>query len=58
MNDEYKSIHKFDVELICRYFVSLKRQGPGNPEVTIKAFSGMKLNYIKSTKNIMGMLSI
>jgi ubiquinone/menaquinone biosynthesis C-methylase UbiE len=39
MTDEYKSIHEFDVELICRYFASLKRQGPGSPEVTIKALS-------------------
>ena len=39
MNDENKSIHEFDVELICRYFASLERQGPGSPEVTIKALS-------------------
>nr|WP_320192653.1 class I SAM-dependent methyltransferase [uncultured Desulfobacter sp.] len=39
MNDEYKSIHEFDVKLICQYFASLKRQGPGSPEVTIKALS-------------------
>ncbi|PPT08694.1 hypothetical protein CKA32_000534 [Geitlerinema sp. FC II] len=39
MNDENKSIHEFDLELICEYFASLKRQGPGSPEVTIKALS-------------------
>ena len=39
MNDENKSIHEFDLELICEYFSNLKRQGPGSPEVTIKALS-------------------
>jgi len=39
MNDENKSIHAFDLELICEYFTNLKRQGPGSPEVTIKALS-------------------
>lgn len=39
MNDENKSIHEFDFNLICEYFSSLERQGPGSPEVTIKALS-------------------
>ena len=39
MSDEIKSIHEFDVKLISEYFSSLKRQGPGSPEVTIKALS-------------------
>jgi ubiquinone/menaquinone biosynthesis C-methylase UbiE len=39
MNDETKSIHEFDFELICDYFSTLKRQGPGSPEITIKALS-------------------
>ena len=39
MNDEIKSIHEFDFELICEYFSNLERQGPGSPEVTIKALS-------------------
>ena len=39
MNDEIKSIHEFDLELICEFFSALKRQGPGSPEVTIKALS-------------------
>jgi len=39
MNDENKSIHEFDLELICEYFANLKRQGPGSPEITIKALS-------------------
>ncbi len=39
MKDDHKSIHEFDRELICQYFASLKRQGPGSPEVTTKALS-------------------
>lgn len=39
MNEENKSIHEFDFKLICEYFSSLERQGPGSPEVTIKALS-------------------
>ena len=34
-----KSIHEFDFKLICEYFSSLDRQGPGSPEVTLKALS-------------------
>ncbi len=39
MSDENKSIHEFDFKLICEYFSSLERQGPGSPEVTVKALS-------------------
>ena len=39
MNNENKSIHEFDINLICEYFSSVERQGPGSPEVTIKALS-------------------
>jgi len=39
MSDENKSIHEFDVNLICEYYSNLERQGPGSPEVTIKALS-------------------
>ena len=39
MSNENKSIHEFDLELICDYFSNLERQGPGSPEVTIKALS-------------------
>ena len=39
MSDENKSIHEFDFKLICGYFSNLERQGPGSPEVTIKALS-------------------
>lgn len=38
MNDK-KTIHEFDFKLICEYFSSLERQGPGSPEATIKALS-------------------
>jgi ubiquinone/menaquinone biosynthesis C-methylase UbiE len=39
MSDLKSSIHEFDVNLICDYFSSLDRQGPGSPEMTAKALS-------------------
>ena len=39
MSNENKSIHEFDIHLICEYFSGVERQGPGSPEVTIKALS-------------------
>ena len=39
MSNENKSIHEFDFKLICEYFSGVERQGPGSPEVTIKALS-------------------
>jgi SAM-dependent methyltransferase len=39
MSNENTSIHEFDINLICEYFSSIERQGPGSPEVTIKALS-------------------
>jgi len=39
MGKEYTSIHEFDINLICEYFSNIERQGPGSPEVTIKALS-------------------
>ncbi|WP_298647994.1 class I SAM-dependent methyltransferase [uncultured Proteiniphilum sp.] len=39
MSNENKSIHDFDFNLICEYFSSVERQGPGSPEVTLKALS-------------------
>jgi SAM-dependent methyltransferase len=39
MSNENKSIHEFDINLICEYFSSVERQGPGSPEVTLKALS-------------------
>lgn len=32
MDNEVKSIHEFDLELIVEYFSHLERQGPGSPE--------------------------
>ncbi len=39
METENTSIHDFDFSLICEYFSSLERQGPGSPEMTLKALS-------------------
>ncbi|MGD1704488.1 class I SAM-dependent methyltransferase [Dapis sp. BLCC M229] len=39
MSDENKSIHEFDLKLIYEYYSTTERQGPGSPEVTIKALS-------------------
>lgn len=39
MSEETTSIHDFDFDLICEYFSGLERQGPGSPEVTVKALS-------------------
>jgi SAM-dependent methyltransferase len=39
MSNENSSIHEFEFNLICEYFSSIERQGPGSPEVTIKALS-------------------
>lgn len=39
MSAEDKSIHEFDFRLICEYYSSIERQGPGSPEVTAKALS-------------------
>lgn len=39
MAEETKTIHEFDFNLICEYFSQMERQGPGSPEVTLKALS-------------------
>ena len=39
MNNEIKTIYNFDFNLICEYFASIERQGPGSPEMTLKALS-------------------
>ncbi len=39
MSNENSSIHEFDFNLICEYFSLIERQGPGSPEVTVKALS-------------------
>jgi SAM-dependent methyltransferase len=37
--DDNKTIHDFDFSLICEYFSLLERQGPGSPEMTLRALS-------------------
>ncbi len=39
MSNENKQTHKFNLDLICEYFSNVERQGPGSPEVTLKALS-------------------
>ena len=43
MSNENKTIHDFDFNLICEYFSNMERQGPGSPEMTLKA-----LNFIEN----------
>jgi SAM-dependent methyltransferase len=38
-NENNNNIHDFDFNLICEYFSLIERQGPGSPEMTIKALS-------------------
>lgn len=38
-NENNKTIHDFDFNLICEYFSGVERQGPGSPEATLKALS-------------------
>jgi SAM-dependent methyltransferase len=46
MSNDNKTIHEFDINLICEYFAGLERQGPGSPDVTIKA-----LGFIDNLSN-------
>ena len=39
MSNQNNSIPEFDINLICEYYSSVERQGPGSPEVTVKALS-------------------
>jgi len=41
MSDEIQTIYDFDMSLICEYYLGLERQGPGSPEMTLKALSFM-----------------
>jgi ubiquinone/menaquinone biosynthesis C-methylase UbiE len=50
MSNDNKSIHEFDFSLICEYFSSIERQGPGSPEVTIKALSF--IDYLSNESRI------
>jgi len=38
-NENITTIHEFDFNLICEFFSNVERQGPGSPEVTLKALS-------------------
>ena len=39
MNNDNNSIHDFDFNLICEYFSSMDRQGPGSNSTTLRALS-------------------
>ncbi len=39
MSNENKTIHDFELKLICDFFSNMERQGPGSPEATLKALS-------------------
>ena len=39
MSNENNTILGIDVNLICEFFLNTERQGPGSPEVTLKALS-------------------
>lgn len=38
-NENITNIHGFDFNFICDFFLNTERQGPGSPEVTLKALS-------------------
>ncbi|MFT3739828.1 MAG: class I SAM-dependent methyltransferase [Breznakibacter sp.] len=37
MNEEKQTIHEFDLNVIYDFFSTVERQGPGSPEITLKA---------------------
>ena len=39
MSKEKQTIHEFDLNVIYDYFSNVERQGPGSPEITLKALS-------------------
>lgn len=39
MSENITSINDFETALICEYYSSTERQGPGSPEITLKALS-------------------
>jgi len=49
MTDKNKSMHEFDLNLICELHEGLERQGPGSPEMTVKALSFIE-NLDKNSK--------
>lgn len=50
MSKENKSIHEFDLNLICEYFSNVERQGPGSPKITLKALSF--IDHLSEESNI------
>jgi SAM-dependent methyltransferase len=38
-NEQIPTIHDLDVNLICEYFSTMERQGPGSPAMTLRALS-------------------
>ncbi|GAB6121705.1 class I SAM-dependent methyltransferase [Dysgonomonas termitidis] len=38
-NENITTIHEFDFNLICEFFLNTERQGPGSPGITLKALS-------------------
>lgn len=38
-NENITTIHEFDFNLICEFFLNTERQGPGSPEITLKGLS-------------------
>jgi ubiquinone/menaquinone biosynthesis C-methylase UbiE len=39
MDNEFKTIHELDLNMIYDYYSNTERQGPGSPEITLKALS-------------------
>jgi len=39
MDNEIKTIHELDLNMIYEYYSNTERQGPGSPEITLKALS-------------------
>ena len=39
MSNRKQTIHEFDLNIIHDYFSNTERQGPGSPEITLKALS-------------------
>lgn len=39
MSNENQTIYEFDLNMICEYYSNMERQGPGSPEMTLKALS-------------------
>jgi SAM-dependent methyltransferase len=53
MENEQTSIHNFDLNLICELHIGLERQGPGSPEMTVKALSFLgNLNKISRVADL------